>query len=98
MTAPKPLTHSCFKNWPCELATKTTEQLYKVATHHAWMTTNVKKKKMDQQENYLLKFHKFVYSLLYSVRMGRPDILWFVNKFARAKRNGQKHVANAKHV
>ena len=43
---------------------------------HAWMTIISKKKKIDLLENYLMFAHL--------TRIGRPDILWSVNKLARA--------------
>ena len=55
----------------CGLANKTTQQLYKVATH-ASVTIIKKKKKMDQLENYLLFAHEL--SRLYLARIGRLDI------------------------
>ena len=67
----------------CELANKTTQQLYKVSTpciddHH-----------FKQEE---LKFvgeltkvcSQIVLKFLYMARIGRPDILWSVNKLARS--------------
>ena len=66
----------------CELANKTTQQLYKVVTH-AWVTINLKKK-MGQQENCLQFAHKIVLKCLYLARTERLDILWSVNKLARA--------------
>ena len=50
--------------------------------HHALTTTNSRKKKWDLSENVkgLLTFLK----CLYLARIGRFDILWSVNKFARA--------------
>ena len=58
----------------CELANKTTQQLYKVVTH-AWMTINLEKKKLWIN-------WRIVHSLLtncseilfFFTRSGRPDI------------------------
>ena len=56
----------------------------------SWMIINLKKKKMDQLENYLLfapgsdGSNGTVLKCLYLARVGRPDILWSVNKLARA--------------
>ena len=50
---------------------------------HAWMTINLKKKKLDQLENGEV-CSQIVLKCLYLVRIGRPDILWSVNKLARA--------------
>ena len=52
----------------CELANKTTQQLYKVSTpciddHH-------------------FKEEEIVLKCIYLARIGRPDILWTVNKLA----------------
>ena len=68
----------------CELANKTTEQLKKVATpclddHHF----------QEEEENGSVgKFStvcsQIVLKCLYLARIGRLDILWSVNKFARA--------------
>ena len=67
----------------CELANKTTEQLYKVATpclddHH-----------FEEEENGSVGelstvCSQIVLKSLYLARIGRPDILWSVNKLARA--------------
>ena len=37
---------------------------------------------------------QFVLKCLYMARLGRPDILWSVNKIARAVTNGLKHVTD----
>ena len=67
----------------CELANKTTQQLYKVATpcaddHH-----------FEEEENESVGelstvCSQIVLKCLYLARIGRPDILWCVNKLARA--------------
>ena len=51
---------------------------------HASMTTTSKKKKQNLLENCQIHALKFVLKCLYLVRIGRPDILWSVNKFARS--------------
>ena len=56
-----------------EPANKTTNNNTK-SQYHALTTTNSKKKKWDLSEN----------SIVHLARIGRPDILWSVNKFARA--------------
>ena len=47
------------------------------------MTINLKKKKLDQLENCEV-CSQIVLKCLCLVRIGRPDILWSVNKLARA--------------
>ena len=56
---------------------------YTKSRRHAWMTIKVKKKKMSKWENYLQSAH-IVLKCLYLARIGRPDILWSVNKVALA--------------
>ena len=67
----------------CELANKTTQQLYKVSTpciddHHS----------KEEELTFLGELSKvcsqIVLKCLYLARIGRPDILWSVNKFARS--------------
>ena len=68
----------------CELANKTTEQLYKVATpcvndHHFQEEEELK------SVGELSKVcSQIVLQCLYLARIGRPDILWSVNKLARS--------------
>ena len=68
----------------CELANKTTQQLHKVSTpstedHHF------------KEELKLPKIcSKIVLKCSYLARIGRPDILWSVNKFARSITNWTK--------
>ena len=67
----------------CELANKTTQQLYKVATpcidDHQFKEEELKSvgelSKVSSQ---------IVLKCLYLARIGRPDILWSVNKLARS--------------
>ena len=64
----------------CELANKTTQQLYKVSTpciddHH--FKEEELKSVGELSKSILLK-------CLYLARIGRPDILWSVNKLARS--------------
>ena len=66
----------------CELANKTTQQLYKVSTpciddHH------FKEEEMKSVGDLSNTCSQFVLKCLYLVRIGRPDILWSVNKLAR---------------
>ena len=60
----------------CELANKTMEQLHKVSS--PCLDDNSNKKHLNQWENYEKCAHK--------ARIGIPDILWSVNKLARAVR------------
>ena len=68
----------------CELANKTTQQLYKVSTpciddHHF-------KEEETKSVGRLVKLPalKIVLKCLYLARIGRLDILWSVNKLARS--------------
>ena len=67
----------------CELANKTTQQLYKVSTpciddHHF-------KEEESKSVGELSKVcSQIVVKCLYLARVGRPDILWSVNKLARS--------------
>ena len=63
----------------CEFANKTTQQLYKVAT-----PCMDKKKNMGSVGELSKVCSQIVLECLYLARIGRPDILWFVNKLARA--------------
>ena len=67
----------------CELANKTTQQLYKVSTpciddHH------FKEEEMKSVGELSHVCSQIVLKCLYLARIGRPDILWSVNKFARS--------------
>ena len=58
---------------------------YTKSQHHAWMSiTKKKKKKKNQWENCLQYAHKLFSKCLHLARIGRPDIVWSVNKVARA--------------
>ena len=66
----------------CELANKTTQQLYKVSTpciddHHF---KEEETKSVGELSN---TCSQIVLKCLYLARIGRPDILWSVNKVAR---------------
>ena len=66
----------------CELANKTTQQFYKVSTpciddHHFKEET----KSVGELSN---TCSQIVLKCLYLARIGRPDILWSVNKLARS--------------
>ena len=67
----------------CELANKTTQQLYKVSTpyiddHHF---KEEETKSVGELSN---KCSQIVLKCLYLARIGRPDILWSENKLARS--------------
>ena len=67
----------------CELANKTTQQLYKVSTpciddHH------FKEEEMKSVGELSKVCSQIVLKCLYLARIGRPDILWSVNKLARS--------------
>ena len=67
----------------CELANKTTQQLYKVSTpcvddHH------FKEEELKSVGELSQVCSQFVLKCLYWARIGRPDILWSVNKLARS--------------
>ena len=67
----------------CELANKTTQQLYKVAT------PCMDDHQFKEEENGSIGevssvCSQIVVKCLYLARIGRPDILWSVNKLARA--------------
>ena len=67
----------------CELSNKTTEQLYTVSTpcfdDHQFKEGELKS--VGQLSDVC---SQIVLKCLYLARIGRPDILWSVNKFARA--------------
>ena len=67
----------------CELANKTTQQLYKVSTpciddHH------FKEEEMKSVGELSHVCSQIALKCLYLARIGRPDILWSVNKLARS--------------
>ena len=67
----------------CELANKTTQQLYKVSTpciddHHF-----KEEEEMKSVGELSQVCSQIVLKCLYLARIGRPDILWSVNKLAR---------------
>ena len=67
----------------CELANKTTQQLYKVSTpciddHH------FKEEEMKSVGELSHVCSQIVLKCLYLARIGQPDILWSVNKLARS--------------
>ena len=67
----------------CELANKTTQQLYKVSTpciddHH------FKEEELQSVGELSKESSQIVLKCLYLARIGRPDIPWSVNKLARS--------------
>ena len=66
----------------CELTNETTQQLYEVATP-CTDDHQLKKKKVSQWEKSTF-CPQIVVRCSKLARIGRPDILWFVNKFAHA--------------
>ena len=67
----------------CELANKTTQHLYKVAT--PWVDDHQFKEEENESVGELSTVcSQFVLKCLYLARIGRPDILRSVNKLARA--------------
>ena len=67
----------------CEMANKTTQQLYKVSTpcmddHH------FKEEELKSVGEMSQVCSQIVLKCLYLARIGRPDILWSVNKLARS--------------
>ena len=67
----------------CELANRTTQHLYKVSTpciddHH------VKEEELKSVGELSQVCSQTVLKCLYLARIGRPDILWSVNKLARS--------------
>ena len=67
----------------CELENKTTQQLYKVSTpclddHH------FKEEELKSVGEWSKVCSQIVLKCLYLARIGRPDILWAVNKLARS--------------
>ena len=67
----------------CELANKTTQQLYKVSTpctddHH------FKEEELKSAGELSIVCSQIVLKCLHLARVGRPDILWSVNKLARS--------------
>ena len=77
----------------CELANKTTQQLYKVSTpciddHHF-------KEKMKSVGELSQVCSPTVLKCFYLARIGRPDVLWSVKNLCDRSQNGPKRVTNA---
>ena len=67
----------------CELANKKTEQLQKVS-HPCLDYHQIKKEELENKGELSEVCSHIVLKCLYLVRIGRPDILWSVNKLARS--------------
>ena len=67
----------------CELANKTTQQLYKVSTP-CIDDHDFKEEEMKSVGDLPQVCSQIVLKCLYLARIGRPDILWSVNKLARS--------------
>ena len=81
----------------CELANKTTQQLYKVSTpciddHH------FKEEELKSVGDLSKVCSQIVLKCLYLARIGRPDILWSVNKLARSITKWTKACDNWFHI
>ena len=68
----------------CELANKTTQQLYKVSTPSCIDDHNFKEEEMKSVGELSHECSQIVLKCLYLARIGRFDLLWSVNKFARS--------------
>ena len=68
----------------CELANKTTQQFFKVATPCIDDHQFFKEEDMGSAGELSNACAQIVLKCLYLARIGRPDILWSVNKLARA--------------
>ena len=66
----------------CELANKTTQQLYKVST--PCIDDHFKEEEMKSVGELSQVCSQIVRKCLYLARIGRPNILWSVNKLARS--------------
>ena len=67
----------------CELANKTTQQLYKVSTSCLDYYQS-KEEELESVGELSKVCSQIVLKCLYLARIGKPDILWSVNKLARA--------------
>ena len=67
----------------CELANKTTQQLYKVSTPYI-VDHHLEEESLKSVRDSSKVCSQIVLKCLYLARIGRPDILWSVNKLARS--------------
>ena len=86
-------------SWPCDIEGPCKEMGGKIlrigrikrrnnytkSRRHAWVTINLGKKKLDQLKN-CPQFARtlFQHVFFFLARIGRPDVVWSVNKLARA--------------
>ena len=77
----------------CELANKRTEQLYKVSSP-CFDDHNFKEEELETVGELFDACSQIVVKCLCLAQIGRPDILWSVNKLARSP-NGQEPVTDA---
>ena len=77
----------------CELAKKTTQQLYKVSTP-CIDDYHFKEEEMKSVGELSQVCSQIVLNCLYLERFGRPEIPWSMNKLARSITNGPKLVTN----
>ena len=68
---------------------------YTKSRRHAWMTINLKKNASVGESSTVCS--QIVLKCLYLARIGRPAILWSVNKLARAVTKWTKHETNDSH-
>ena len=66
----------------CELGNKKVDQLYKVSSPR--LDDHHKKEELESVGELSKVCSQIVLKCLYLARFGRPDILWSVNKLARA--------------
>ena len=66
----------------CEVENKKTEQLFKVS-HLCLDDHQIKKEELENKGELSEVCSHIVLKCLYLARIGRPDILWSVNKMAR---------------
>ena len=83
----------CVKRY-CELANKTTQQFSK-SQRHVWMTINLKKKKLNQLENYLQFAHTCFWNVCIWLVLGDPIFCGLWTNLRVLKQNWQKSVPNA---
>ena len=57
---------------------------YTKSQRHVWMTTNLKEEEIGSLGELSTVCSQIVVKCLYLARIGSPDILWSVNKLARA--------------
>ena len=69
----------------CEFANKKVEQLYKVS-HPCLVDHQFKKEELESVGELSEVCSQIAWKCLYEARIGRPDILWSVNKLARSVR------------